>query len=70
MKNMAYLSFRSDTYSAGGVRKIYHKDNWLVAAKRSLGCRSPKVFDCSHTDRGRELGLDRCETTLFYRVLP
>ncbi len=58
-------------------QKSYHRDNWLVAAKRPqrrrfliLRCRlflawrgsTRQVLDCSPTDRERELGLDRRET--------
>ena len=61
-------------------QKSYHRDNWLVAAKRSqrrclliLPCRlflslrrrSPRVSDCSPSNRERELGLDRRETGQF-----
>ena len=57
--------------------KNYHRDNWLVAAKRSkrrcflilrcrlflsLNCSWFKVSDCSPVNRERELGLDRRET--------
>ena len=62
-------------------QKSYHRDNWLVAAKRSqrrgfliLRCRLFLSFtrsrghaqDCSSTNRERELGLDRRETGQFY----
>ncbi len=58
-------------------QKSYHRDNWLVAAKRpqrrcflilrcrlflSLWSRIHKALDCSPTNRERELGLDRRET--------
>ncbi|KAI5151631.1 hypothetical protein ENBRE01_2273 [Enteropsectra breve] len=60
-----------------GWRKSYHRDNWLVAAKRpqrrrflilrcrlflALRCTRRKAWDCSPTSRERELGLDRRET--------
>ncbi|KAI5188141.1 hypothetical protein NEIRO03_2714, partial [Nematocida sp. AWRm78] len=60
-----------------GCRKSYHRDNWLVAAKRpqrrrflilrcrlflALRCTRRKAWDCSPTNRERELGLDRRET--------
>ncbi|KAI5151490.1 hypothetical protein ENBRE01_2173 [Enteropsectra breve] len=60
-----------------GWRKSYHRDNWLVAAKRpqrrrflilrcrlflALRCTRRKAWDCSPTKRERELGLDRRET--------
>jgi hypothetical protein len=58
-------------------QKSYHRDNWLVAAKRSqrrcililrcrlflpLCCIWHKASDCSPSNRERELGLDRRET--------
>ena len=63
-------------------QKSYHRDNWLVAAKRSqrrcfliLRCRlflslprsRSQVLDCSSTNRERAMvGLDRRETGQFY----
>ena len=62
-------------------QKSYHRDNWLVAAKRSqrrrflilrcrlflpLSCIRDKRLDCSPFNRERELGLDRRETGQFY----
>ena len=65
-------------------QKSYHRDNWLVAAKRSqrrrflilrcrlflpLSCIRDKRLDCSPTNRERELGLDRRETGQFYPTI-
>jgi len=63
--------------SAQRCQKGYHRDNWLVAAKRpkrrsflilrcrlfsSFRCRRRKVSDCSPVKEERELGLDHRET--------
>ena len=65
-------------------QKSYHRDNWLVAAKRSqrrrflilrcrlflpLSCIRDKRLDCSPFNRERELGLDRRETGQFYPTI-
>jgi len=64
-------------YQSQRCQKNYHRDNWLVAAKRlkrrcflilrcrlfsSLRCSRRKVLDCSPINEERELGLDRRET--------
>ncbi len=81
-ENVAYRSFvHVPTTRSQRCQKSYHRDNWLVAAKRpqrrcflilrcrlflSLRSRIRKALDCSPTNRERELGLDRRETGQFY----
>ena len=80
-ENMAYRSFRSEKYSATGVRKVttgitglwqpsVRSDvAFLILRGRlflSLRRRSPKVSDCSPANRERELGLDSREKECVY----
>ena len=83
-ESLAYRSLECDSMlQARGLRcqKNYHRDNWLVATKRSqrrgfliLRCRLflswgrswPQWLDCSPTNRERELGSDRRETGWLY----
>ena len=75
---MAYRSFRSEKYSATGVRKVttgltglwqpsVRSDvAFLILRGRLERRRSPKVSDCSPANRERELGLDSRENIYIY----
>ena len=76
-ESRAYRSFWLYQVYSKRYQKSYHRDNWLVAAKRSqrrrrlilrcrlflsLSCRRRKASVCSSKKVERELGLDRRET--------
>ena len=78
-ENLAQRSWLVDS-SYSRCQKSYHRDNWLVAAKRSqrhcflilrcrlfltLCCRIYRVQGCSSSKREPELGLDNRETDQF-----